>query len=590
MGRPGGASAAAILPRPMRIALAALAALWLAVLSCAPARRADQGALAHWFGDVSPPAGQVFRYNNGAEPESWDPGLCVGQPDGRVARAMFEGLAVPDPETLEPRPGMAERWDVSPDGLTYTFRMRRGVRWSDGTPFGPEDVRWSWLRVLRPSTGARYASLLYPIRNAEAFHRGEIGDTSKVGIEVPDDSTLVVRLETPTPYFVFLTMFYTYAPVPRHVVERHGRRWTRPEHVVVNGAFRLAEWRQGSRFVFEKNPAYWDAANVRLDRVIAYSVEDLNTCVNLYKAGVLDWTTSGYIPSQFIPYLRGYRDYQHGAYQGVYFYSVNVTRPPLDDRRVRRALSFAIDREALARDLLKGSRDPWGNLCPTGYPGYAPPAGHRFDPERARAELAAAGYPGGRGLPKLSLLFNTSEDHRRIAEAIQAMWRRELGIEVELSNQEWGSYLQATTALQYQIARRSWIGDYLDPYTFLGCFASGDGNNRTGWSDAEYDRLLREASRALDPARRMALLAAAEARLLDEAPVFPIYHYSTNDLVKPYVRGIHQTPLDTHPLKDVWIDHDWRSHGAARAGTENATRPAAIAGAEPRPRAGGAPR
>jgi ABC-type oligopeptide transport system substrate-binding subunit len=183
-----------------------------------------------------------------------------------------------------------------------------------------------------------------------------------------------------------------------------------------------------------------------------------------------------------------------------------------------------------------------------------------YDPEYARECLAKAGYPGGKGFPKVSILFNTSEDHRRIAEAVQAMWKRDLGIDVELSNQEWGSYLQATTGLQYDVARRSWIGDYLDPNTFLNMMVTGDGNNRTGFSDSKYDRLIRDAAREVDVPKRMALLRDAEELLLSECPVIPIYHYSTNELVKPYVRGIYRTLLDTHPMKYVWIDHDWRKH------------------------------
>jgi ABC-type oligopeptide transport system substrate-binding subunit len=400
------------------------------------------------------------------------------------------------------------------------------------------------------------------IENAEAYNADSIHDPARVGIAAPDDSTLVVRLAHPTPYFLFLTHFYTYLPVPRAAVERFGNRWTRPEHIVGNGPFLLSKWRQGDRFEFTRNPRYWDAANVKLDRIVAYSIEDLNTCTNLYKAGVIDWTTSGYIPSQFIPYLRSFADYQHGRYHGVYFYSVNVTRKPLDNVWVRRALNLAIDRDAIANDLLKRSRDPWGNFTPSGYPGYDAPPPLRFDPAAARACLTRAGYPGGRDFPKIAILFNTSEDHRRIAEAIQAMWRRYLHIEVELSNQEWGSYLQATTSLQYDVARRSWIGDYLDPTTFLQIGVGGDGNNRTGWKDPRYDRLLREAGMTLDAERRSALLREAEALLLADGPFIPIYHYSVNDLVKPYVRGIHPTLLDTHPLKDVWIDHDWSQRRA----------------------------
>jgi oligopeptide transport system substrate-binding protein len=208
-------------------------------------------------------------------------------------------------------------------------------------------------------------------------------------------------------------------------------------------------------------------------------------------------------------------------------------------------------------------------MTPAGYQGYVPPQALRYDPAYARECLAKAGYPGGKGFPPIEILFNTSEDHRRIAEAIQAMWKRDLGIDVELTSQEWGSYLQSTTALKYDVARRSWIGDYLDPNTFLQLLTSGDGNNRTGWSDPRYDALIRRAAETLDPAARFAVLAQAEALALDQAPFLPIYHYSTTELVKPWVRGIHQTALDVHPLTRVWIDHDWRQHeplaeGAAR--------------------------
>lgn len=553
------------------LALAAGAAAALAgalVAGCAPGappalRQASAGK--RYFGDITPPRDNVLRFNNGAEPEIYDPGLAVGQPDGRVCRIMFEGLTVPDPKTLEPLPGQAERWESSADGLTYTFHLRRGLVWSDGAPLTARDFEWSWLRVLRPENAARYASLLYPIENAEAFSKGTLKDSTRVGVHAPDDSTLVVKLAQPTPYFVFLTEFYTYLPVPQHAIERFGNRWTKPGNVVSNGPFLLEEWRQGDHFDFVKNPRYWDAASVRLDRVIAYSVEDLNTSVNLYKAGVIDWTTSGYIPAQFVPYLMQYDDFQHGRYQGVYFYSINVTRKPLDNVWVRRALNYAVDRDAICNDLLKRIYDPWGSFAPSGYPGYEGPPGIPFDPGKARACLTRAGYPGGKGFPKISILFNTSENHRRIAEALQAMWKRELGIDIELSNQEWGSYLQATTSLQYDVARRSWIGDYLDPTTFLGIGISADGNNRTGWSDPRYDGLLRQAALQPDPAKRMRLLRDAEALLLDQGPFIPIYHYSITDLVKPYVHGIYPTVLDVHDLKWVWIDHGARKGPAAVA-------------------------
>jgi len=510
-----------------------------------------------YFGSVKPPAEDVLTYNNGAEPERIDPGVISGQPDGRVVRTIFEGLTIPNPKTLEPEPGQAYRWEVSADGRTYTFHLRPGLVWSDGTKLTAEDFRWSWARVLRPETASRYASFLFPIENGEAFNKGELKDERQLGLAAPDESTFVVHLAQPTSYFLFTTSYYTLLPVPRPVIEKYGQRWTNPKTIVSNGPFVLEKWRQGDRFVFVKNPRYWDARTVRLQKIVALSVDDLNTCANLYKAGVVDWNPSGYVPAQYIPYLREFADFRTGLYQAIYFYSVNVTRKPFDDVWVRRALAYALDRDAIARDLLRKSKEPWGNFAPAGYPGYQHPPGQKYDAEKARECLARAGYPGGKGFPKISILFNNGEDHRRIAEAVQSMWKRTLGIDVELSNQEWGSYLQATVALQYDVARRSWIGDYLDPFTFLGMMQSNDGNNRTGWKSREYDALLSESSRELDPAKRFAIMARAEAMVLDEAPVIPIYHYSTSELVKPYVRGLYSTPLDTHPLKYVWIDRSW---------------------------------
>jgi ABC-type oligopeptide transport system substrate-binding subunit len=550
------------MPRPVPVLLAA--SLLLALASCAPHHSHD-ATVARYFGDVTPPADNVLHFTLGAEPETYDPGLAVGQPDGRVCRILFEGLTREDPKTLEPLPGCADHWETSADGLVYTFHLRRGLQWSDGSRFTAEDFRWSWLRVLAPASAARYASQLYPIRNAEGFNTGAIASPESVGVAAPDESTLVVRLGHPTAYFLYLVQFYTYLPVPRKAIERWGDRWTLPQHIVGNGAFVLKSWRQNDRFVFARNRRYAGTAPARLDGLVAYTVEDLNTCTNLYKSGVFDWDPSGYIPSQFIPYMRDFADFRHASYQGTYFYSMNVTHKPLDNVWVRRALNLAVDREAIANDLLKRSREPWGNFCPGGYPGYHKPPGWGFDPVKARECLARAGYPGGRGFPKLAILFNTSEDHRRIAEALQSMWKRELGIDIELSNQEWGSFLQATVALQYDIARRSWIGDYLDPYTFLGIGISNDGNNRTGWKDARFDRLMARSSREVDPVRRLAILAEAESLLLADGPFLPVYHYSTNELVKPYVRGLYSNALDVHPLNEVWIDRNWKSSAPAVA-------------------------
>ncbi|TPW13259.1 MAG: oppA, partial [bacterium] len=498
----------------------------------------------------------ILSYNNGAEPEIVDPGLSVGQPDGNVCRLQWEGLTVEHPKTLEPLPGMAERWELSADGLTYTFHLRK-ARWSDGRPVTSSDFVYSWVRVLTAANTARYASILYYIRNAEAFHKGTITDPAGIGIQAPDDSTLIVTLNNPTPYFLSLTSFYTYAPVPRACVEKFGVRWTRPENVVVNGPFRCTSWRPNNRFLFDKNPTYWDVANVRLDGIVAYAIDDLNTSLNLYKAGTTDWNPSGYLPAQFLPYVKDTADFRTAPYLGVYFYSFDVTDEEMKNKWLRKALAWSIDRDAICKQLFKGMRYPHVTFVARGFEGYPYPTGQGFDPAYARECLAKAGFPGGQGVPKLDLMFNTSEDHRKIAEIVQAMWKEHLGIDINLANQEWGSYQRNLISLNYQMARRSWIGDYADPATFLDCMRTGDGNNRTGWSNTEYDALVREASRTFDPVKRFEILSAAEAIVLDECPIVPIYNYTLTEMQKPYVRGIETNLTDTHNLKFAWIDHDW---------------------------------
>jgi ABC-type oligopeptide transport system substrate-binding subunit len=547
--------APAVAPAPVLPVLALLCACFAA--GCGPAG----GARAEWFGDTSPPAGQVLTFNNGPEPELLDPAVMSGEPDGRLARLLFEGLCVNDPVTLEPRPGQADRWSVSADGRTYRFHLRPGLTWADGTPLNAQDFVWSWRRVLSPATGSRYASFLFPVKNAEAYAGGALADSTQLGLAAPDDTTFVVTLERPTPYFLFLTTFYTALPTPRARVEAGGARWAHPLRLVGNGPFRVTAWRPKDRIVLVPNERYWDRSSVRLERVVALAVDDNRTSTNLYKAGVIDWQPSGQVPKQVLPAIRRFRDFQGGPYHGLYFYSFAVGTPPLDNPWVRRALNLATDRATLARDVLKGTVRASGNMTPTGYAGYAAPPPVPYDPARARECLARAGYPGGRGFPRLEILFNTSEDNRLIAEALQAMWKRDLGIEVTLSNQEYASYMAATVARRYQVARRSWIGDYPDPMTFLSVWRSTDGNNRTGWSSPRYDALLRAAEDEVDPARRLGLLAEAERLLLDEGPVLPLYQYESAQLVKPYVRGIVPNVLEVHPLQGVWIDH---GAGAAR--------------------------
>ena len=511
-----------------------------------------------YFGKVDPPSENVLRFNNGTEPEYIDPGLMTGQPDGRIAALLFEGLTNNDPRTLQARPGVAERWEVSPDQITYTFYLRRNAVWSDGRPVTAQDFVYSWTRVLDPKTASRYASQLYHIANGEEFNQGRLPDPAQLGLRALDDHTLEVRLRHPVPFFLYLTSFFTLYPVPRRAVEEHGAHWTDPARIVGNGPFLLVEHRTHDRFEFRRNPRYWNAAKVRLERIIAYSIDDNYTSANLYESGRVDWLP-GSLPAEYVPPMRGrFRDFRSDPFLAVYYYLFNVTRPPLDNPLVRRALSMALDRRAITDELLRGGQIPGAHFVPIGFPDYHSPPGPEYNPEEAARLLAQAGYPDGAGFPRLEILFNTLESHRKVAETIQQMWAKTLHIQVALRNEEWASYLKSRNNLEYDIARAGWIGDYPDPSSFTDLMESTNGNNNTGWKNLAYDRLLDVARREADPLRRMGLLQQSEALLLQDLPVLPLYTYASNALIKPYVRGIYPTSQDLHPLNEVCIDRRWR--------------------------------
>ncbi len=529
-------------------------ALTLLLASC---RRESE-----YFGKTDPPEENVFRFNNGAEPEYLDPGMMTANTDERIAAMLFEGLTQKDPRTLQPMPGIAERWEIAPDGLTYTFFLRRGAQWSDGHTVTAHDFVYAWTRVLDPKTASAFASILYPILNAEQFNQGKLKDRSQVGVEALDNYTLRVRLQDPVPYFLYLTTFFTLYPVPSWIVEKHGADWTRPEHVVGNGAFRLIEHRINDRIVLEKNPRYYNAAQVRLDRVIAYAVVDLYTAINLYESGEVDWMPSNSVPSDFVPHMQGrFRDYSSTPQLASYYFTINTTHPPFDNRLVRRALALAIDRRAITDELLRGGQIPGSNFVPVGLPGYQSPPGPDYNPQEAARLLAEAGYPGGKGFPEMELSFNTLETHKRIAEAMQQMWEKNLGIRIRLHNEEWASFIKTRQNKEHDIARQGWIADYPDPAAFLDLMESTNGNNDTGWKNAKYDALMTASRKETDPFRRIELLQQAESIVLDELPVLPLYSYSVNTLLKPYVKGIYPTSLDMHPLNEVCIDRRWRERG-----------------------------
>ena len=651
-----------------------------------------------------------FVFNNSVEITTLDPATVTGVPEGRILRAIYEGLLVKHPRTLEPLPGQAESWEISADGRTYRFQIRENARWSNGDPVTAADFEFSYRRLLDPSTAAEYAYQLWYVRGAEDFStwppdayatpdvwaqpvgapaarrrapaagdrvrlgfarrpaaaagqpsalvlapvgsplaagqtfaelagaarrvpfatpvsgvvvdanvalaekpRRLAGDVygqdrwivelaldeagaaalaalpygeawrqgelwQQVGIRAESPRTLVVELEHPTPFFLNLLAFYPLFPVHRGSLEEARRTWPRtwqsewikPENIVTNGPYRIRERRINDRIRLVKNPAYWDADNVAFRTIDALAVDHYGTALNLYLTGECDWLDAT-IPNNLIPRLLLREDLSPSPYLGSYFYRVNVTKPPLDDPRVRRALALTIDRLAICTKITKAGQRPLTSLVPQGLVGYAPQGFAQGDVLAAQALLADAGFGReGRPFPTLELHYNTSETHRDIAEVIAAGWRTHLGIEVQLQNQEWKVYLDSQSNLRYDLSRSAWIADYADPNSFLDLFVTDGENNKTGWSNVEYDDLIARAAQTGDPALRLEFLANAERILMNELPILPIYSYATQNLVNPRLGGFFENAQDEHfPKFWYWLsDAELAAKRASKKGAK----------------------
>lgn len=507
------------------------------LLGCSPAReRAD------------------LVFVNGAEPETLDPAIITGQPEGRVVHALFEGLCAFDADGRA-KPGVAERWDVSADGRTYTFHLREDAKWSDGRELTAHDFVRSWQRTLTPATGSQYNYLLYPIRNAEAFAAGNISDFREVGVKAIDDRTLRVELENATPYFLDLCAFPTLHPVPVDLIERVGDDWVKPGNLIGNGAFRLEAWNINDHIRLRKNPHYWNHANVALETIDVLPISDANVAFNFYASGLADLVMDkGLAPPALLDDLKKRRDFHAAPFLGIYFLRFNSEKGPFTDPRVRKAFSLAVDKQRIVEKITRAGEIAAPGFVPPGIAGYTGTEGLSFDPPAARALLADAGFPDGAAFPLVNYLYSKSDLNEAIAVELQNMWREQLGVTVNLVRQEWKVYLNSLSLLDYDIARSSWVGDYPDPNTFLDMFLTGGGNNRTGWSSSRYDQLIAEAASELDPKKRFEILKTAEDLLVTEAvPICPIYYYVGIQLYDPdKLGGIRANVLDEHPLREIY--------------------------------------
>jgi oligopeptide transport system substrate-binding protein len=488
-----------------------------------------------------------------------DPALALSVEDLRLTMAIFEGLTRNDPVTARPIPGLAERWEVSPDGRRHVFHLRTNAMWSTGEPITADDFVYSWRRALDPATGAGYASQLFLIRNAEDFNAGRIRDAAQLGFRAQGPGTLQVDLHSPSPFFLDLCAFQTLAVVPRRTIEEHGDRWLRARPLPVSGPYGVEFWRLNDRVRLRKNPRYWDATNTVLEVVDLLPASSPTTAFNLYhrRAADIIWDRN-LVPAELLDHLRQGPECHRFDYLATYFVRYNVTRKPFDDPRVRRAMSLVIDRQRIVERITRGGEKAAIGLVPPGTANHRPIGGLPRDPAAARRLLAEAGYPGGAGFPAFQYLFagagsGGGQEHERVAVELKEMWERELGIRVELRRMEKRVFIAAQTGLQYDVSQSNWVGDYNDPNTFLDLFLSSNGNNRTGWKNPGYDALLRSANAEPVAAKRAAILQQAEVLLIQEqAPVTPLYHATGFNYYDPQrVAGIHPNLLDLHPINAI---------------------------------------
>jgi oligopeptide transport system substrate-binding protein len=507
---------------------------------------------------------------NGGEPESLDPAIVTLAADMRITKALFEGLLRLDGRTGRPVPGWAESWDISPDGKVYTFHLRTNAVWSTGEPLTSANVLYSWRRALDPATASDYAGQLFYIKGAEDFYNGKIKDPAQVGIAALDATTFRVELSYPLAFFLDLCCFPTLAIVPRQTIDARGDRWLAARPLPSSGPYELVAWRLNDKVRLRKNPRYWDAANTRSEVIDLLPTASPNTALNLFETGMADviWDKD-LAPLELMDVVKNRPEFHPFPFLGAYFYRFNVTRKPFDDPRVRKAFALATDKGRLTRKLTFGGEKPASHFVPDGVANYQSPPGLGFDTDRARALLAEAGFPKGKGFPRFQYMYFSSAGGARLQERIgvelQQMWREVLGVEMELRQIERKIFYNAQTRLDYDMAASSWVGDYNDANTFLDLFTSNSGNNRTGWKNSRYDALLQAANRLVDIGQRSQLLNQAEELLVaEEAPIVPLYFYAGftyYDATK--IHGIYPNVLDEHPLQEIFKD-EHRTSNAQR--------------------------
>jgi len=496
----------------------------------------------------------------GSEPPSLHPGLATDTTSSAILTNVFENLTTLD-ENAKPVAAAASDWKISDDQKTYTFTLRDN-KWSNGDPVTASDFEYAWKWALNPDNLSEYASIFYSIKGAAAYNSGE-GSADDVGVKAEDEKTLVVTLENPTPYFLELTAFKTYAPLNQKAVEGNENWYADAgDDYVTNGPFTLNEWRHNDTIVLKKNPEYWDADKVSLETVNIGMVESETTAATMFKAGEIDYLGAPYqsIGLDVIDGFKADGSLKIADQASVYVYKLNTKDKFTGNANIRKALTLAMNRQGLIDNITKGEQKPALGMVPIAVSGFEEDRGYYKDNdiEGAKAALEAGMQELGIKDPSeitVNISFNTSEGHAAIAQFIQEGWTKNLGIKVGLDNSEWQVYLEKLNQLDYQAGRLGWTGDYNDAYTFLEIYDTADnGNNDTGWENAEYKKLLDQSNLETDPAKRLDLLKQAEAIIMNELPAAPIYYYTNLSVVQDNVKNIQADVLGNIPLKEVVVE------------------------------------
>jgi oligopeptide transport system substrate-binding protein len=506
---------------------------------------------------------KILLLCEGTEPRTLDPAIAQGVPEHHIIMGLMDGLMEHDPnDQSKELPGLADRWEHNEDYSVWKFHLRDNAKWSNGDLVTAQDFIFSYKRILTATLGAPYIDALYILKGARDYASGKITDFNEVGVKALDDRDLQFELIGPTPYFLSAILHTSWFPVHPATILKFGRmdqrdtKWTRPGNYVGTGPFILKTWKENDVIELVRNPLYWDAANVKLNGINFYSIENYDTQERAFQAGQLHKTEQ--VSLDKIPYYR--REHPEliriDPYEGAYFYRINVTRKPFDNPKVRLALNLAVDRESIVRNITRGKQKPATGYVPPGMGDYEPLDVIHYDPDRARQLLAEAGYPNGSGFPKFNILTNTNQWHRTVAEAIQQMWKQELNIDVGIENQEWKVYLDSQNSLNYDVSRSGWIGDFMDPVTFLSIWRTGDGNNNTGWSNPEYDKLLDQAAQTADPQKRFSILHQAEQLWLSEPSGILLYWYTLVYNLDPSVKNWNPLVLDDHNYKFIDLEEN----------------------------------